>query len=456
MQSVPPKRRLWGGVLFAAIYAAGVLALGTELGTGGRGLVRCLTVFALGVGVAGYLFSWVAASALFALSLALAGWLYFPVAAVGQARSYELVHLGIYLALAPAIIRATHVARKRLGRAEERYRLVVESASDGILIIDAEGNYLWANSKACQMFGYTRTELVGVRIENLIELGAASDESEAPARVSLDAGRLRECRAYRKDGGELTVEVSGKLLSDGRFMAIVRDVTERRKAEDQIRASLREKEVLLKEIHHRVKNNLQFISSLLSLQRSNIQDPQALAEFTDSLERIKSIALLHEKLYQSRNAARIDFAEYVRTLTRELLSTYRMDPARVALTIEMHDALLELETAMPCGLIVNELVTNAFKHAFPGGQAGQITISMKPNPDQTLTLAVRDTGVGLPEGAKLEDAPTLGLRLVSTLARQLNGRLEIRNSAGAEFRITFPDHSRRREQEHACCPALGG
>lgn len=218
------------------------------------------------------------------------------------------------------------------------------------------------------------------------------------------------------------------------------DVTERNRAMAQLTASLKEKEVLLKEIHHRVKNNMQVISSMLRLQASYIDDPHAHELFLECQNRVKSMALIHEKLYQSQDLARIDFADYLRNLMNHLFRSYsgRSD---ISLNIEVSDVRLGVDTGIPCGLIVNELVSNALKHAFPDGRSGQITVSLQRT-NGTYVLSVKDDGVGFPKDVDFRNTPSLGLQLVNTLTTQLEGEVElISNGQGTEFRITFSAES---------------
>ena len=176
------------------------------------------------------------------------------------------------------------------------------------------------------------------------------------------------------------------------------DITERKRAEERIKASLREKEVLLKEIHHRVKNNLQVISSLVSLQADGLADPTLRDLFQDVRDRVRSMALVHEKLYQSANLARVEFADYARSLLALPLAGPRRRRGRVRLTLDLEPVSLSVETAVPCGLILNELVSNALKHAFPGGRGGEVAVALHAGPDGRVRLRVRDNGVGLPAG----------------------------------------------------------
>jgi two-component sensor histidine kinase len=199
---------------------------------------------------------------------------------------------------------------------------------------------------------------------------------------------------------------------------------------------------LLKEIHHRVKNNLQIISSLLNLQSSYIQDAQALEIFQDSQHRVRSMALVHEKLYRSSNLAQVDFAEYIRDLASFLFHAYGASAQNVTLKIWAEDIRLDVDNAIPCGLILNELLSNTLKHAFrPGGDRplrdSEIRVESYYSHDQQLTLVVADSGIGFPEALDFRNTTTLGLQLVNTLVRQLNGTLELDRSGGTRFTITF-------------------
>lgn len=214
-------------------------------------------------------------------------------------------------------------------------------------------------------------------------------------------------------------------------------VEEMKKVEEQITKSLREKDVLLKEIHHRVKNNLQVISSLLSSQSRLIRDPSALELFKESQSRVKSIALVHERLYQSADLAMIDFSKYVRALATDLFRSYGVDPNRIALRMDFHDVSVSINAAVSLGLIVNELLSNSLKHAFPGGRSGEIRIGMRL--DRDLILVVEDNGKGIPSDFDIRRSPTLGLQLVMTLVEQLKARIELDRSRGTRFTIVVGD-----------------
>jgi len=216
------------------------------------------------------------------------------------------------------------------------------------------------------------------------------------------------------------------------------DVTDSQKADAQIKSSLKEKEVLLKEIHHRVKNNLQIISSLLNLQSAEIEDPKASQKFRDSQDRVKAMALIHERLYQSSDLAKIDFSGYVRSLTGHLLRSYKVNANAIRLSLEIDSVPMNLDVGIPCGLIINELVSNALKYAFPQPGESEIKIRFSEGEDRALKLVVRDNGIGFPENWNPEESDSLGLKLVRTLTEQLGGRVQYRNQNGFLCEISIP------------------
>jgi PAS domain S-box-containing protein len=225
---------------------------------------------------------------------------------------------------------------------------------------------------------------------------------------------------------------------------ILANALERKRVEEQLNASLEEKEVLLKEIHHRVKNNMQVISSLLNLQSSRIKNPEILRMFRESQDRIRSMSLIHERLYQSADLAKIDFSQYIQNLASFLFQSYRVDPDSVALKTNVRDVSLDINKAIPCGLIINELVSNSLKYAFPQvkekekkkPKKGEIDIQLTSENGE-ITLLVKDNGIGLPDSLDIETADSFGLQLVTTLVAQLNGWIDIRRKPGATFKIRF-------------------
>lgn len=246
----------------------------------------------------------------------------------------------------------------------------------------------------------------------------------------------------RKDGNRInvTMETAPIIDEDGNYsgaIAGVIDITERMRAEEKIKAALIEKEVLLKEVHHRVKNNLAVVSSLLSLQARNIEDDNIRKIFDESRSRIRSMALVHEDLYQSADLARVNFADYIRALARQLFIIYNIDPDRIQLQIDVENVTLGIDMAVPCGLLINELLTNSIKYAFPGDRSGEVHVGLYSENDKHV-LSVSDNGVGLPQDLDWQETETLGLQLIKALSGQIRGDVELDCSAGTAFRITFP------------------
>jgi two-component sensor histidine kinase len=221
------------------------------------------------------------------------------------------------------------------------------------------------------------------------------------------------------------------------IVCIGNNIVEIKEAKDKIKASLEEKELLLRELHHRVKNNLQIILSLINLQSNGIKDQEDLEIFRESQSRVKSMAIIHEKLYQSADFASINFEEYIRSLVSYLLSYYSTSSIQAEIDVEK-DIVLNMDTAVPCGLIINELVTNSIKFAFTGKENGRIYIKLYSD-DGFFTMIIGDNGIGLPQGLDIDNPQKLGLQLVRTLIDQLEGKVEFDGKNGTEFKIKFKE-----------------
>lgn len=266
-------------------------------------------------------------------------------------------------------------------------------------------------------------------------------------QIEVALSHARQAEALKTAQKELERRVQNRTRELSRTVNLLEaEIKERKNAEEVIQASLDEKNVLLKEIHHRVKNNLQIICSLISLQSGNIKDPIALDMCLDSQLRIKSMALIHESLYQSENLALINFSEYINNLVDNLIMSYNEQSKPITTKIKANNIELGIDSAMPCGLIINELVSNCLKHAFPtpprGDRAGsytnEINIELKTE-DDLYILTVKDNGCGLPAELDFRNTETLGLRLVCSLAKQLSGQVSVDRSNGTTFNITFYD-----------------
>jgi PAS domain S-box-containing protein len=334
-------------------------------------------------------------------------------------------------------------ARKRL---EERFRRVVESSPIAKVMIRANGRIEMVNAQAEHVFGYPRAELLGQPIEMLVPerfrkhhpglRGAFFGDPQ-----SRPMGEGRDLYALRKDGSEFPVEIGLNPIETDEGMMVLSaivDISDRKQREDHIQAALKEKDVLLGEIHHRVKNNLQVIDSLLDLQSSTIDDEVALRLLRESRNRIKSMALIHQTLYQSKDFARMDFHGFLDTFVPMIVSSYSVDPGRIELSLSVAEVSLPINAAIPCGLIVNELISNALKHAFPGGRRGHVKMDLAREPNDHVALSVSDDGVGIPDDLDLADATTLGLQLITLLGEQLGATLTINRSNPTCFLLRFP------------------
>lgn len=330
---------------------------------------------------------------------------------------------------------------RQLESSEKELREIFNTAHDAIIIFSpAGGTVLDVNKRACDMYGFTRPEFVGMSLDTISK---DSPMGQLKITESLHYGDYLhfETIHYRKNGSEMVLEVNASVINYRGKTAILslnRDITERKSAEHQIKQSLSEKEILLKEIHHRVKNNLQIISSLLDLQSETQDDPTVLQVFQDSRNRIRSMALVHENLYLSVDLARIDSSEYLQSVADYFFATYGNMEDRITPNIQVENILLDMDTAIPIGLILTELLSNALKHAFPPNHNGTLFVRFRSQPKGFLTLTVRDNGIGLPDHIDLKESKSLGLQLVTLLSRQLKGKIEIIRKSGTTFKLTFP------------------
>lgn len=333
--------------------------------------------------------------------------------------------------------------RKRL---EARFRRVVESAPNAMVMIKDDGRIEMVNTQAEKLFGYSRSEMLGQMVEMLVP---ERFRHAHPGQRKMFFGDLqsrpmgagRDLFGRRKNGSEFPVEIGLNPIEteDGMMvLSAIVDISDRKQKEERIQEALREKDLLLGEIHHRVKNNLQVVHSLLSLQSSMINDAAVRGMLTDSQNRIQSMALIHQTLYQSNNFARVYFREFLEALVPTLVNSYREAGKNITVNIDAGSVYLPMNSAIPCGLLINELITNAFKHAFVGRVEGEISVSLAVAEAGKLCLTVSDTGIGLPEEIDVSNTETLGLRLVSLLSQQLEGELLIHRQNPTRFSLIFP------------------
>ena len=323
---------------------------------------------------------------------------------------------------------------------------IIRSMSEMLIVVDSQYRIETVNPAALKELDYSEEELLGKPLRMLFPTRNASDGgSESKLATLIRAG---ERVLLTRTGTEIPVFWSGSELRDEDnvcqgLLYVAKNITEQKRIEAQLRNSLNEKQVLLKEIHHRVKNNLQIISSLISLQSRRAREPEAESMFRDSENRIRSMALIHEQLYQSEDLAQIDFAEYVRNLVRQLRRSYGEYTSNIGLHVDVDPVQLSVDVAIPCGLLINELVSNAIEHAFPSGSGGEVWIGFKTDGGHCM-LSVRDNGRGLPSAEKLDRTKTLGLELVRALVKQLRADMKIADQTGAKFNISFEQKTGKR------------
>ncbi len=305
---------------------------------------------------------------------------------------------------------------------------VIESLAGGLFIVAPDGTISSPNAAFLSMLGYDRIELEG----------APTSMIEASLK-SVESCRGVEHHFKRKDGSLVPVSFSAAPLgksADRGFVCLAEDLSVRKSMEAALRDSVQEKDLLLRELHHRVKNNLQVITSLLDLQSREIKDPKALEKFQDSQDRIRSMALIHEQLFGAQDLGLVDLRTYLGLLIANLEQSHVDPPGRITVSAVIDELRLDLDRALACGLIVNELVTNAIKHAFPRSESGTIVVTCTKQ-GANFVLEVRDDGQGL-RAANFANSETLGQSLVRDLASQLRGTVRVGSGTGAEFVLTFP------------------
>jgi PAS domain S-box-containing protein len=335
-------------------------------------------------------------------------------------------------------------AERSLAAKEALLRQFIKHAPAAIAVLDRDLCYLQCSDRWLADFQLAGRDVTGRSHYDLFP--DMPDRWKAVHRRVL-AGAVERCDEDpfpRADGSTMWVQWECRPWRDaaeeiGGLILFSQTVTDRKLAEEHVRASLREKEVLLKEIHHRVKNNLQIISSLLFLQSTYVTDDTTLEILAESQSRVKAIALIHEKLYRTEQFDRIDFVAYLNDLIAELFRTYRVRDDSVTMHTDIEAIRLGIETALPCGLIVNELVSNALKHAFPAPWTGEVWVDLHRADGNQFALTVRDNGIGLPECVDWQRSQSLGLQLVSDLTKQLGGTLEIEHRAGTSVRLRFTE-----------------
>ncbi|HPJ38312.1 MAG TPA: histidine kinase dimerization/phosphoacceptor domain -containing protein [Spirochaetota bacterium] len=330
-----------------------------------------------------------------------------------------------------------------LRQSEDRYRGIVENIPIMICrFLPLSGIITYVNTHYCDYFGKTKNDLIGTSFLDMIP----DNEKEEIKRTFSSLNMANPVVSYEhrvEKGGETRwqhwidqalFDHEGNLVE---YQSVGQDITDARMFQENTNRALREKEILLKEIHHRVKNNMQIISSLLSLQSNYIIDEKDKKLFEDSQNRVRSMALVHEKLYKSENLSEIDFEDYINTLVQEIKYTYYELGANISISVRAHNIFISIDTAIPCALIINELLSNSLKYAFSPGEKGAIDITCSINEEGKHVLVFSDDGIGMPEGIDIKNTDTLGLKLVSSLTIQLKGEISLNAENGTEYTIVF-------------------
>jgi PAS domain S-box-containing protein len=334
------------------------------------------------------------------------------------------------------------IAENEILEQRNLFETILNASHDLIVLKDRKSVYKSVNAAFCKFIGKDKSEIIGKTDFDLFPNKDAEIYTADDAKV-METGQteiqdeevtgkedIKWLQVAKTPVRNIKGDIEGILCS-------VRDITERKKGEEQIKASLKEKEVLLQEIHHRVKNNMTVIFSLLKLQADRVNDEQYREMLSDSMRRIKTMALIHEKLYRSEDLAEINFSDYIKDMVDSMYMSYGIGSHKVTLKKDVGRVALGIDDAIPCGLIVNELVSNSIKHAFPESREGKIKVAIRMNDKDEVELTISDNGIGMPEGLDFRTTDSLGLSLVNALVKQLQGEIELNKEKGTEFRITF-------------------
>jgi PAS domain S-box-containing protein len=336
------------------------------------------------------------------------------------------------------------IAEEALRESEQKYRSLIEQAQDGV-VINVDNRIRFGNNRFFEMHGYTREELIGQSFAQLI----APEEHDRVKEISQrrfegeNVPAIYEITGLKKDGSRINIEVNANLTSyEGQpaIVTLVRDITERKRVERELQASLEEKVQLIRELYHRTKNNMQVVISMLMVQAELTESEQVQEALKDTTSCIQAMSLVHEKLYQSQRLSQINLDEYIRDLAELLVKTYQINQEQVSIEFDLQKIPVLIDTAIPCGLVLNELISNSLKHAFEEGKSGQISIRLQREQTNEILLSVSDNGSGLPAGIDLEDSQSFGLQSITAIVEhQLQGQLHFENQEGLLCQMRFRD-----------------
>mgnify|MGYP005625607415 FL=1 len=331
-----------------------------------------------------------------------------------------------------------------LRESEEQFRSTFEQAAVGLAHVAPNGKFLRINDRFCNIIGYTRKDILERTFQDITHPDDLDADLENVNQVldNIIQTYSMEKRYFHKNGSIVWINLTVNLLRELKgkpkyFITVIEDISRRKKAEGQIAASLKEKEILLHEIHHRVKNNMQVINSLLKLQSNNIEDDKIKEILKDSQSRVYAMSAVHEILHDSEKLSEIDLKGYLSKITNSIFQTYSINHGQVKLNSDVEKSPISLNHAYPLGLIINELISNSLKYGFPEDRSGEVTVSIKKT-DIEFELVVKDDGVGMPENMDWKNSESLGLKLVRTLVEnQLGGSIDMESKNGTKFTIKF-------------------
>lgn len=373
---------------------------------------------------------------------------FLPRALIYSPYPDPLLRMSVFSVIACIIGVFTAKTTAALSSSEERFRAIADYSYDWESWIGPDGKPVWISPAVSRLTGYSADECLAMNdfpIPFIYET-----DRDRMARILADAVKGVSCdnvefRIRCKDGSIKWGGVSCQPIynacgTNTGYRSSVRDITRLKQAEEALLSSLHEKELLIREVHHRVKNNMQVMSGLLDLQASSSGNPELIEMLNGSQRRIRAMAMIHERLYDSKDFTRIDLAAYARTLSRKLFQAYKINPGKIDLVIKADSIVyVDIRKATPCGLVLNELISNALKHAFPGDEPGKLEIIIGETKGTEIEILVHDNGLGLPDDVDIHQSRSVGLHLVNGLVtNQLYGQMEVRRDGGTQFRITFP------------------
>ena len=328
----------------------------------------------------------------------------------------------------------------KLIESEKRYRMIFENANDGIIIHDTEGNIFDVNKNMYSRLGYSREKMLSMKLNDLVAPEFGENIALHVSKLEEDGVAIFESGDRRIDGSILPVEVSARIIDykgQKAILSVVREITQRKMAEDLIKTTLDEKDILLHEIQNQVKRIIQAFTLMLKYHARKIRDEDASLSLKNMNARLESFTKIYEKIYQYKNYSRIDFSSFVKWQTMKLFSQHSRGITHVRLKREVEDVYLDIHHAIPCALIIQELVSNSLNHAFPEEREGEVLIRMQQKKNDPTRLIIKDNGIGLPSGMDLFNRKAFGFRLVKDFTRQIDATVHLDPSHGIQFTISF-------------------